>query len=277
MNKIFFLLAVVVSLYSQVVSGVAVVVKGHAITMYDIQKEMKNSHTDAKHALNLLIRKTLEDIEIKARNISVSDYDVYEEVKKSASRNHLSVSQFYQAVNNSQGLSSDELKAKIKRRLLSQKLYASIAYSHISPPSEDELREYFQLHKKEFKHPSSFDVIVYHSNNRARLEQKINNPMLYAPDIKTNEQTLPYDKINPQLALLLQNTPVNTFTKVAPNANGEFISFYLKNIHTDKETTFESVKNQIINVMIDNKREQVLSDYFAKLQQNADITILRMP
>ena len=277
MSKIFFLLSLFVSLYSQVVGGVAVVVKDKAITMYDIQKEMELSNVDAKHALNLLIRKKLEDIEIKKRGINVSSADVYAEIKKTASRNNLSVSQFYKAISDSRGLSSDDLKSTIRRRLLSQKLHASIAYSHISTPSEDALKEYFQLHKTEFKHPASFDVIIYHSNNKTRLSQKINNPMLYAPDIQTNEQTLPYDKINPELAKLLQSTKVNTFTPVAPNAKGEFMSFYLKNIQNDGETSFESVKNQIANTMMDAKREQILSDYFARLQQSADITVLRMP
>jgi len=277
MNKIIFLLSLFVGLYGQVVSGVAVVVKGEAITMYDIQKEMKSSNLDAQKAVNLLIRKKLEEVEIKKRAISVSSVDVYEEIKKTASKNKLSVSQFYKAVRDSRGLSSDELKSKIQHRLLSQKLHSAIAYSHISPPSEDDMREYFQLHKSEFKHPTSFDVIIYHSSNRARLEQKINNPMLYAPDIKTNEQTLPYEKINPQLATLLQSTKLNTFTAVAPNGNGEFMSFYLKNILNDGETSFESVKTQIATVMMDVKREQTLSDYFARLQQSADITVLRMP
>lgn len=270
-------MSIVVSLYSQVVSGVAVVVKGQAITMYDIQKEMKQSRIDANSAVNLLIRKKLEYVEIQARNINVSDSDIYDEIKKTASKNNLSVSQFYKAVRDSRDLSSSELQEKIKQRLLSQKLYSSITYSHISPPTEDNMKEYFELHKQEFKHPSSFDVIIYHSNNQERLQEKINNPMLYAPDIKTNEQVLPYDKINPELANLLQNTPLNTFTKVAPNENGEFISFYLKDIQNDKETTFESVKNQIINAMMDSKREQTLSDYFARLQESANITILRMP
>ncbi len=277
MGKIIFLFSLFVSLYGQVVGGVAVVVKDEAITMYDIQKEMKLSNVDAQHALNLLIRKKLEDIEIKKRGINVSSTDVYEEIKKTARRNNLSVSQFYKAIRDSRGLSSDDLKNTIKRRLLSQKLHSAIAYSHITPPTEDAIKEYFELHKSEFKHPATFDVIIYHSKNQARLEQKINNPMLYSPDIQTNEQVLFYDKINPQLAKLLQSTKVNTFTPVAPNGNGEFISFYIKNIQNDGEASFESVKNQISNAIMDEKREQTLSDYFARLQQSADITVLRMP
>jgi AraC-like DNA-binding protein len=267
----------VVGLYGKTVGGVAVVVKDEAITMYDIEKEMKSSHLDAKKALNLLIRKKLEQQEIKKRGISVSSTDVYEEIKKTAQRNNMNINEFYRVVRDSRGLSSSELKDKIRHRLLSQKLHNAIAYSQITQPSEDDIKEYFELHKAELQYSSIFDVIIYHSKNRARLEQKINNPMMYAPDIKTNEQKLNYNEINPQLASLLQNTKPNTFTQIAPGANGEFISFYLKDVKDDRKVTFDSVKSQIINDMMDTKREQILSDYFARLQQNADIIVLRMP
>ncbi len=277
MGKIILFLMLFVGLYAQVVDGIAVIVKGQAITIYDIQQEMKKAKVDAKKATSILVRKKLEDIEIKKRGISVSSTEVYSEIKKMAEKNNLTLNQFYDAIRSSRGITSDELKKTIKRRILNQKLHAAIAYSHISPPTEDEMKDYFNLHKSEFKNPSSFEVILYHSNNRQRLQQKINNPMLYAPDIQTSEQTLPYNKINPKLAQILKDTKPNTFTPIVQNADGQFMSFYLKDIKTQQEVTFESVKNQMANAIMDAKREQTLSDYFARLQQSADITVLRMP
>ena len=277
MGKIILFLMLFVGLYAQVVDGIAVIVKGQAITIYDIQQEMKKAKVDAKKATSILVRKKLEDIEIKKRGISVSSTEVYSEIKKMAEKNNLTLNQFYDVIRSSRGITSDELKKTIKRRILNQKLHAAIAYSHISAPTEDEMKDYFNLHKSEFKNPSSFEVILYHSNNRQRLQQKINNPMLYAPDIQTSEQTLPYNKINPKLAQILKDTKPNTFTPIVQNADGQFMSFYLKDIKTQQEVTFESVKNQMANAIMDAKREQTLSDYFARLQQSADITVLRMP
>jgi len=277
MGKIILFLMLFVGLYAQVVDGIAVIVKGQAITIYDIQQEMKKAKVNAKKATSILVRKKLEDIEIKKRGISVSSTEVYSEIKKMAEKNNLTLNQFYDAIRSSRGITSDELKKTIKRRILNQKLHAAIAYSHISAPTEDEMKDYFNLHKSEFKNPSSFEVILYHSNNRQRLQQKINNPMLYAPDIQTSEQTLPYNKINPKLAQILKDTKPNTFTPIIQNADGQFMSFYLKDIKTQQEVTFESVKNQMANAIMDAKREQTLSDYFARLQQSADITVLRMP
>ncbi len=275
MYKIFFIFLFVVNLNAVLIDGVAVVVKGSAITLLDIKKEMKVAKVSAKRARDSLIRKKLEELEMKDRKISVNSGEVYDDLKKTAARNKMSVSEFYDAVRNSSGLTSSELKAKVKERLLSQKLYSAIAYSSISVPSEVEIEEYYELHKDDFAHPSAFKVVIYVSKSKSRLQEKIDNPMLYAPDIKTNEQTLPYDKITPELAALLSRTSQNTFTTAIPNGKGGFMSFYLKEIESAKKLGLESVKNQIINLIMAEKREQILGDYFARLRQNADIKILR--
>ncbi len=274
-----FLLSVVfvVSLNAELVGGVAIVVKGSAITLYEIEKEMQTSKVDAKKASDILIRKKLEELETKERKISVSSSEVYEEIKKTAARNNLSVSEFYDAVRESNGMSSTELKNSIKQRILSQKLYGAIAYSQVSQPSEDEIEDYYKMHKSEFTHPNSFTTVVYSSKDQARLQKKIDNPMLYAPDIQTQEQVLEYNKISPELASLLEKTPLNSFTQVVPDGQGGYISFYLKEIESAKEIGLESVKNKIANIIMSKQREEVLGDYFARLRHNADIKTIRMP
>ncbi|MEA1892398.1 MAG: peptidyl-prolyl cis-trans isomerase [Campylobacterota bacterium] len=275
MYKIFLTLMIAVSLNAEMVDGVAVVVKGKAITLYDIKEEMKISKLDAKYSLDALIRKALESQEIKERKISVSSGEVYDDIKKTAARNNLSVSEFYTAVRDSNGLSSSDLKIKIKEKLLSQKLYSAIAYSAISEPSQDEVEAYYNANKDSFAHPSGFEVIIYQAKDRARLQEKIDNPMFYSPDITTNEQNLPYERISPELASLLERTALNSFTTIVPDGKGGFMSFYIKQIDTAKETGIDSVRNQIVNIIMGDKREQVLGDYFARLRHNADIKILR--
>jgi peptidyl-prolyl cis-trans isomerase SurA len=209
------------------------------------------------------------------RNIVVDSSEVYDDIKKMAARNNMSISDFYDAVRESNGLSSTEFKEKIKQKLLSQKLYSAIAYSSLSEPSESEIREYYELHKEDYKHPSAFTVIIYDSKEKSKLQEKVDNPMFYSPDIATNEQELPYDRISPELASLLERTALNSFTPVIPNGKGGFMSFYIKEIKSAKEGGFESVRNQLVNSIMTDKRELVLSDYFARLRHNADINVIR--
>jgi len=275
MYRLLLVLFLATSLNAQVYDGVAIVVKDKAITLLDIENEMKNSHLDAKEASDILIRKQLEALEIEERKITVASGEVYDDIKKMASRNKMSISDFYDAVRESNGMNSTELKEKTKEKILSQKLYSAIAYSSISEPSETEIEEYYEMHKESYKHPASFRVIIYDSNDRARLQEKVDNPMFYSPEIATNEQVLPFDRISPELASLLEKTPLNHFTAVIPNGKGGFMSFYMKEIESAKEGGLESVRNQILNSIMAEQREQVLGDYFAKLRHNADINVIR--
>jgi len=275
MYRLLLVLFLATSLNAQVYDGVAIVVKDKAITLLDIENEMKNSHLDAKEASDILIRKQLEALEIEERKITVASGEVYDDIKKMASRNKMSISDFYDAVRESNGMTSTELKEKTKEKILSQKLYSAIAYSSISEPSETEIEEYYEMHKESYKHPASFRVIIYDSNDRARLQEKVDNPMFYSPEIATNEQVLPFDRISPELASLLEKTPLNHFTAVIPNGKGGFMSFYMKEIESAKEGGLESVRNQILNSIMAEQREQVLGDYFAKLRHNADINVIR--
>lgn len=264
-------------LEAKVYDGVAVVVKNEAITMEDIKEEMKTSNVDVQKATDILIRQKLEAAEIKERKIVVSSSEVYDDIKKMASRNNMSISDFYDAVREANGLSSTQLKEKIKQKLQSQKLYSAIAYASIDEPSEEEISEYYQLHKENYAHPASFTVVIYDAASKELLQEKVDNPMFYSPEIATNEQVLPYDRISPELASLLSRTEVHTFTPIVPNGKGGFMSFYIKSVESAKEGGLESVKNQIINSIMADKREVVLNDYFTRLRDNADINIIRMP
>ncbi|MDY0233752.1 MAG: peptidylprolyl isomerase [Sulfurimonas sp.] len=275
MQKIVLTILLALSLEAKMIDGVAVVVKGEAITLQDIKKEMQLSKVNATAATDALIRKALELQEVDERKITVDSAEVYDDIKKSAARNGLNVSEFYEAIRESNGLTSVELKVKVKEKLLSQKLYSSIAYSSMDEPSNDEIESYYKLHRESFMHPSGFNVVIYNAQNKQRLQEKIDNPMFYSPDITSSEENLPYDRIAPELAQLLESTPLNSFTPVVPNGQGAYVSFYIKEIEAAKEADVESVKNQVVNMIMAEQREQVLGNYFARLRHNADIKMIR--
>ncbi len=275
MYKIIFTLLVASLLNAEVYNGIAIVVKDKAITLLDIKHEMEISKLSATRAADVLIRQKLEEVEIDNRKITVTSSEVYDDIKKLAARNNMSTSDFYDAVRESNGMGSMELKEKTKQKLLSQKLYQAIAYSTVSEPSDLECEEYYEMHKDTYKHPASFTVIIYDADDKNELQTKVDNPMFYSPKIRTNEQVLPYSKITPELASLLERTALNSFTNVIPNGKGGFMSFYIKEIESAKAGGLSSVRAQVVNSIMAEKREQVLSDYFARLKHNADINVIR--
>jgi len=275
MRKIVLPLFLTLSLWAKTTGGIAVIVQDQPITTYDIQKEMQLTHFDEVKVTQLLIRHKLEESELQKRGLEVTSGDVYAEIQSIAGRNNMSVSKFYELLREKNGLNSTEFREKIKERLLSQKLYNSIAYGNIKQPSNDEIEEYYQLHKEQFLHPISFTTTIYGSKSSDRLQEKVNNPMFYAPDISSSEQTLYYDKIAPQLASLLAKTAPQTFTPVVPDGRGGFMSFYIQSIESSKKDSSIGMHEEILNTIMAQKREKVLGDYFAKLRHNADIKIIR--
>ena len=275
--RILFPLLFIVTLHATTIDGIAILVKDQAITLYDITEAMKENKMSQEQAIEMLERKKLEEIEIKERHITASKQEVFEDIQRMADQNHLSVIQLYQAIESSQGLSEKKLKEKIKEKILNQKLYSAIAFSHIDQPTDTEIAEYYRLHQKEFITPSYFNVIIYQCPDRNHLQEKIDNPMFYSPDVQNQERRFDAAKMNPRLAELLTKTEENQFTQVLPAPNGGFMSFYIKEKGSSVAPELSAIRPQISNALMGQKRETILKDYFDRQKLNADIKVIRLP
>jgi len=275
MYKIILFFITALSLEASIVGGIAITVEDKPITTYDIKQEMMLLHANEKKATNILIRKKLEELEIEKRHITISSSEVYDELKRMAARNKMSLSDFYKAVRESNGLTSKQLKQKVKEELLSKKLYSAIAYSEIDEPTDEELKEYYEVHKNKFSHPNAFKVIAYTSASKSQLQKKIQNPMFYSPNIRSKNLELQYSKIAPELANFLSQTKIRTFTPIMPNAQGEYVSFYIVEKIDPQTVEFQKVKNQVFNLVIEEKKEAVLGSFFTRLRQNTHINFIR--
>ncbi len=275
MKSIVTILLFTTLLLSKMVDGIAVIVEDEIITLYDIQKEQRLSHLPKKEVLDLLIRKKLEAIEIKKRGISVSDDEVYDEIRRLASANGMSIAQFYDAVRESNGLTSSELKAKIKERLLSQKLYQAIAMSKLHEPTQSEIEEYYKLHHDEFEHPTFFDVTIYKAKDQSLLLQKMQNPLFFSDQIQQQSQRIAYEKLPPQLAQILSDTKEGSFTQILPDGQGGYMLFLVTKRGPLQKASIKTVKPQIINRIMSKKQKAIIDDYFEKLKESVNIKIIR--
>lgn len=264
-------------LWSAPIGGVAVLVKNSPITLYEVQQEMKQSGTDAKQSADALIRKKLEQLEAQEKKITVSSAEVEEELSRMAAQNNLSHEQFLNAMQTVRGLSEKELKVKVEETLKGQKLYQSIAFSKMAQPSAEEEAEYYQLHLEDFSRPESFDVTTYLSASQEALLAKISDPMRNIENIQTKDENLPFGQIHPQLAQILNKTATGQFSPILPNGKNGFMSFYIRDKQNVVTESLESMRPQISNAIIGDKRNQVLNDYFTRLRLSADIKVLRLP
>ena len=276
MLKIFLLSLLSLSLYAEVVGGIAILVENEPVTLHEVAKAMRDNSIGADEAVKMLVRQKLEAVEAEKRGISVTPQELSDEVQKMARQNNMTVMEFYNAVQKSQGTSEAALKERIRAGMLNQKLYNAIAFSQMEQPTPEEEEEYYRTHQEAFSVPQGFVVLAYRSDSKERLKQKVGNPMLYAPDVKSERVVLKAAETNPRLVQLLSETKENSFTPVLPEGKG-FISFYVQE-KTDVQTVpLETVRSQITNILMGEKREQVLNDYFSRLQITADVKVLRLP
>ncbi len=275
--KYLLLLLFFITLHAETVNGIAIMVKDQPITLYDISEAMEEHNIPQEQAVELLERKKLEEIEIKERHITASKQEVFDDIQRMAEQNRMSVIELYSAIQSSQGLSEAKLKEKIEEKILNQKLYSAIAFSLLEQPNDDEIDEYYRLHQEEFQKPDSFDVLLYLCPDKNRLQEKIDNPMFYSPDVTSEAHTFKTAEMNPRLAELLSRTPLNSFTPVLPSPEGGFMSFYLKEKGASSTPDLEAIRPQISNAIMAQKRETILKDYFDRQRLNADIKVIRLP
>ncbi|HZF70476.1 peptidylprolyl isomerase [Sulfuricurvum sp.] len=264
-------------LWSAPIGGVAVLVKNSPITLYEVQQEMKQSGTDAQTSSDTLIRKKLEQLEAEEKKITVTSAEVQEELGRMAAQNKLTVDQLISAMQNVRGLNEKDLRARVEENIKGQKLYSAIAFSKMAQPTADEEAEYYQLHLDEFSRPESFDVTTYVAASQEALSEKIADPMRNVQNIKSKEENIPYKGINPQLAQILNKIPNGSFGPILPNGKNGFMSFYMRDKQNVVTENLDSVRPQIDNLIMGDKRNQVLNDYFTRLRLSADIKVLRLP
>jgi len=272
-------LSVVLStfLWGAPIGGVAVLVKNTPITLYEVEQDMKQSGSNATQSADNLIRKKLEQLEASEKKITVSSAEINEELGRMATQNNLSMEQFLNAMQTVRGLSEKDLKGKVEESIKGQKLYSAIAFSKMGQPSVEEENEYYQLHLDEFSRPESFDVTTYSSNSKEALAMQITDPMRHVENIQMKEKNIPFGKTNSQLAQILNKIPEGSFSSILPNGQNGFISFYMRNKQNIVTENIESVRPQIANAILSEKRNQVLNDYFTRLRLSADIKVLRLP
>lgn len=259
------------------IGGVAILVKNSPITLYEVTQEMKLSGADATKSADALIRKKLEQLEAQEKKIAVTASEITEEMQRMAKQNNLTVEQFLDAMKTARSINESDLKAKIEESIRGQKLYSSIAMSKMAQPTPAEEAEYYQLHLDEFSHPDSYDVTLYVANSAETLQAKIEDPMRNVPNISTKDEKIPAKNINPQLAQILNKIEVGKFGPVLPNGKESFMSFYMKDKQNLVTESLDTVRPQIANMIMGEKRNQVLNDYFTRLRLSADIKIIRLP
>ncbi|MRI84199.1 MAG: hypothetical protein C6I00_07255 [Nitratiruptor sp.] len=278
------ILAIVLLLWSlapaKVIDALAAIVNGEPITTYEIQQIASRLHISPQEALELLIRKKIEESQIQKLGIDVDEFELEEAIDAFAREKGMDLLALRQAIE-SQGIDWQTYKTRFKERLLRQKLYEAIIQQLGKNITPKQLENYYNNHKEEFTIARRAKVLKYISPSKELLEQIRANP-LYRPEnpalLAMGEEELDLQQVNPAFANLINNTPEGGFTPIIPLPNDNRYLLLLVQSKSDKRTLpFEQVQPFILTKLLAQDRERRVKEYFDKLRASAKVTILRMP
>jgi len=261
--------------FAGLIGGVSMTVDSEPITLYEIQSFVAQNKVPVEEAVNRLVQKKIEDIEIRELGIIASPYEIDNKIKELAAQNKMSLEQFKQELTK-EGLTENDIKAKIEEQYKRDTLYKKIVGSSLKKPDEEELKSYYETHQKEFNFPTKVEVIEYLAESKEALEVVRKQPMINQPNVQVTPKTVDLKSINPQLAGLLLNTKNKTFTPVLTLGKISGMFFVIQRAG-QKHISYEEAKQSIFARVLKAKEQAALIEYFEKKKSEANIKIVRRP
>ncbi len=277
MIKIVFILSLMwIAIQAKMIGGVAMVVNNKPITLNEIKSFQQKNRVSKEDAVNALIQKKIEEEEIIKKGFHVSSQELNNQIAKIAQRNNMSVEEFQLALQKD-GKDYDKFRLDIEDKIKKEKLYRSIIGNRLKKADESVVRDYYEKNKNKFKMPGSVEVLEYLSNSGEVLSAIASQPMVQFPNVKVTPKTIPLNKINPQVAMLLVKTADSSFTQVINAGNGTFAMFFVKSKRKGSIVPYEKVRDRIFAEVMKDREQALLIEYFEKKKSEASIKVIRKP
>lgn len=254
------------------VNGIAMVVNDEPITLFDVDQEMQTKNIDKNQAVKNLINEIIYNQEIKKNNVSVDIFDVDNYIAKLAASNNMKPLEFKALVRQQQDYNA--FIESIKKQLTHQKLIRKVAGGKIKIATDDDLKIYYENNKEQFRVADSIDTTVYISKDKRVLQQVAANPMIKDDRVVSQDITFKYSELNPQVKYVLQSTNENQFSPIFVQ-NENYNMFYVKSKVGEKVLSFEEVKEQIFQTVMEQRETNFLNEYFETQKLTSKIQVYR--
>ena len=267
MNKIIFFIFVCISLQASLVNSVVASVDNEAITLFDVSEvgDYKLSYTQK---IDFIIQQKIEKKLFNKFSISIDDNEIDNYIKYMASSQHMSESQYINKLTNN-GMKLSVIYEDFRKQLSQKKLYQQIVQMNHNIQEQD-IKEYYNNNKNLFTMPSKVAVRVYTSTAKNELEQQKQNLMFVNPNIKISDSVIEKDTSNVKLFEFLLNTPNKTFTPII-KLQENWTMFYVTNKYGKTNIEYDKIKNMIMQKMIENRKNQILNDFFQNYKKTLNI------
>jgi parvulin-like peptidyl-prolyl isomerase len=263
------LLTLITFSQAKMVNAIAMTVNGEPITTAEIRNIQQKARVTKQQAIDLLVQDRLQNVAMKKITVPESDIDL--KISQIATQNNLTVSKM-QKLLKAQGTSWTVYRKTVKDGIKKQKFYKSVVATSIPGPSEDELKLFYQNHKKLFVIPKSIKMVEYSSSSESKLKKFLQTKN--TSGIKSKSVTKSTSSINKALLGKILQTQNGSFTRPL-NAGDKYITYKIISKSGQTNMSFESAKNAVAARWKQEQQGKVLKDYFEKMKTEADIRKIR--
>ena len=254
---------------AQMVDGIAMIVNGEAVTTTEIRAVQRQLRVNKKQAVDMLIADRLQKAAMK--EVSISENLVDDKIAQIAKQNKVTIPKM-QKMLKQRGTSWSKYRNSIKQSMKKRKFYREKVASTVSKPSEDQLKIFYNSHKKDFVVPSSFSLVEYSSPSEKSMNHFIktkNKKGIKSRSIKKNTKGL-----NVTLLSTLLRTKNGGFTTPF-NAGDRFVAYKVVSKNGRTTMPFDSAKGAVAAKWRQTQQGKALKDYFEKLKTTADVQVIR--
>jgi len=270
-KKLILLGFIILSTFSEakVVNAIAMVVNGEAITTSEIRTVQQKARISKKEAVDLLIQDRLQKSAMKKITIPATDIDA--KIKQIATQNNITVPMMQKTLKE-QGTSWTKYRKNMEESLKKQRFYRSTVAASVPKPSEDELKLFYENHKKSFIVPVSVSMVEYSSASEESLKKFLETKKRKA--VKSRSIKKSTSKMNSALLAKVLQTQDGSFTRPF-NAGDKYISYKVVSKDGRRSMSYEDAKSTVAGRWRQEQQGKALKDYFKKMKTEADIRVIR--
>ena len=254
---------------ARIVNAIALTVDGEAITTSEIAKVQRKAHLSRQQAIDLLIQDRLQNVAMK--NIKISEETIDAKITQIANLNNITVPKM-QKLLKQQGTSWSRYRENIRQAMKKERFFKEKVSRTILPPSEEQLKRYYENHKSLFAIPSSLNLTEYTSRSEKKLQNFLRTGS--RKGITRITKTKKTAGMNPAMLSMFLATPEGRYTKPI-NAGDKWVTFRVNRKHGNTVLSFEEAKSAVAGHWRREQQSQALKDYFSKMKTEANIQIIR--
>ena len=254
---------------AKMINGIALIVNGEPVTTAEIRAVQQQLGVNKKKATDILINDRLQTAAM--RKVTIPEDSIDAKIEQIALQNNITVPQM-QKILQQQGQSWTKYRDSIKHNMKKEKFYREKVASSVPKPSEDELKLYYEKHKKQFVIPSTVSLVEYSATTEKALKNFLETKKKVG--VRSKKVTKSTKDLSSALLSTILRTQDGSYTRPF-NAGDKYICYKVLSKNGQRHMSFEDAKGAVAGQWRRDQQSKALKDYFGKIKTNANIQVIR--